>query len=158
MRISIACCGRVFVLGRRCSNWRPFHRGAVKVCDRDNNPLERDAGRASSSTCEGARSDDGFLCQDYSPIPVSEELSYGFAIQVGGNLNGDNPNCCRCYEVEWLEGAAGDKDKRMIVQTVYPGGEGGDVVSDDLIILTPGGGLGPVGSACRAQYGRDYDW
>lgn len=46
----------------------------------------------------------------------------------------------------------------MIVQAVYPGGAGGDVVADDLIILTPGGGLGPIGDACRAQYGDGFDW
>ncbi|SPO04380.1 uncharacterized protein DNG_07065 [Cephalotrichum gorgonifer] len=128
-------------------------RGSVKVCDRDNNPLASDVGRGTSSTCEGANSDSGFLCHDYSPIPVSDELSYGFAIQVGGNINADNPNCCRCYELEWL-----DRNKKMIVQTVYPGGAAGDVRANDLIILTPGGGLGPVGRACSAQYGSGYNW
>lgn len=73
-------------------------------------------------------------------------------------MNGGNPNCCRCYEVEWLDGIGGDRNKRMIVQTIYPGGTGGDVVAGDLVILTPGGGFGPFGNACRTQYGNSYDW
>src|SRR5690606_29015655 len=100
--------------------------GSVKVCDANDNPLPSEAGRTSQSTCEGAGSDTGFLCADYLPVPVSEELSYGFVIHVGGDLTGENPNCCKCYELEWLTGAAAETGKKMIVQVAYPGGAGGD--------------------------------
>lgn len=128
------------------------------MCDKDDNVLQREAGRTSQSTCEGASSDTGFLCGDYSPIPVSEELSYGFAFHIGNDFTAENPNCCKCFEVQWVSGAASEKGKKMIVQVVSPGGAGGDVVAGDLIIMTPGGGLGPVGTACRSQYGTGYDW
>jgi len=133
-------------------------RGPVNVCDKNDNPLDREAGRTARSTCEGGSSDTGFLCADYSPIPISDDLSYGFAFHIGTDFSAQNPNCCKCFEVQWVSGAAGEKNKRMVVQVISPGGAGGDVVAGDLIIMTPGGGLGPVGSACSAQYGSGYDW
>lgn len=96
------------------------------------------------------------MCDDYQPRPVADDLTYGFAIQVGGNTAGDNPNCCKCYEIQWLSGAAAGK--KMIAQIVTPGGRGGDIKDNDLIILTPGGGLGPFSNGCRNQYGNNYSW
>jgi hypothetical protein len=46
----------------------------------------------------------------------------------------------------------------MIVQTIFPGTTGGDVRANDLIILIPGGGVGPGGGACTKQYGNSYRW
>lgn len=129
-------------------------RGAPKVCDRDNNALGQDASVRATTGC--ANGGTGFLCQDYQPIPVEPDLSYGFAIQVGGGQAGTNPNCCKCYEVQWRSGKA--SGKKMIVQSIYPGQTGGDVRNNDLIILTPGGGLGPESSGCPRQYGNTYRW
>ena len=89
-------------------------------------------------------------------MPVADNLSYGFAIQVSDNQHEDNPNCCKCYEVQWLSGNA--VGKTMIVQIVTPGGGAGNITKDDLIILTPGGGLGPFDQGCPRQYGNSYSW
>ena len=66
-------------------------------------------------------------------------------------------HCCRCYEVDWTSGAAAGK--KMVVQVVNIGegaGPGGDVEEGDLVVLTPGGGVGPSREGCRAQYGQRY--
>lgn len=97
-----------------------------------------------------------YLCDSYQPVPVADDLSYGFAIQVSDNQREDNPNCCKCYEVNWLSGNA--VGKTMVVQIVTPGGGGGNITKDDLIILTPGGGLGPFDQGCARQYGNSYSW
>ncbi len=111
------------------------------------------AGIQAASACLNGN---GYLCENYQPIPVSDDLSYGFAIQVSDNQREDNPNCCKCYDVMWLSGNSAGK--RMIVQVLTPGGSGGPVKKDDLIILIPGGGVGPLSSGCRAQYGNSYSW
>ncbi|KAB5517449.1 RlpA-like double-psi beta-barrel-protein domain-containing protein-containing protein, partial [Coniochaeta sp. 2T2.1] len=97
-----------------------------------------------------------FLCDSYQPQPVADDLSYGFAIKVSASQAEDNPDCCKCFDVQWLSGNAAGK--RMIVQIVTPGGSGGDVKRDDLIILIPGGGLGPLNSGCPRQYGNNFNW
>lgn len=55
-----------------------------------------------------------YLCDTYSPWPVTETLSYGFAIMR------NKANCCKCYELVWRSGtpAAG---KRMQVQVINIG-------------------------------------
>ena len=87
---------------------------------------------------------------------MSDTLSYGFAIQVGGSTTDANPNCCKCYDVQWVSGEA--QGKHMIVQILTPGGTGGPVKDKDLIIMTPGGGLGPLAAGCAAQYGNNINW
>jgi len=96
------------------------------------------------------------MCDTYQPIPVANDFSYAFAIQVSDNQNADNANCCKCYEVWWTTGGA--LNKTMIVQIVTPGGAGGDVKRNDLIILTPGGGVGPLSTGCTSQYGNGFTW
>jgi len=129
-------------------------RGVAGVCNASNQPLPLQQGLLAQSSCAGGTA---FLCDSYQPIPVSEELSYGFAIQVGGSPTADNANCCRCYEAQWLTGAA--SGKKMVVQIINiantPGADS-DVQLDDLIILTPGGGVGPYNTGCQLQYGARY--
>ena len=44
------------------------------------------------------------------------------------------------------------------MQILTPGGAGGDVKRNDLILLTPGGGVGPLSTGCTAQYGNGFSW
>ncbi|KAK3379224.1 glycoside hydrolase [Lasiosphaeria ovina] len=131
-------------------------RGVVGVCDKNNKPIDHDAGIRANTGCSSSASNSAYLCDSYSPTPVADDVSIGFAIQVSDSQNGDNPNCCKCYQVRWLTGAAANKS--MIVQILTPGGSGGDVKKNDLIILTPGGGVGPLTSGCTNQYGKSYSW
>lgn len=76
---------------------------------------------------------------------------------MGGAGNPGNDHCCQCYEAEWLSGAA--IERKMVVQVVNvadSAGPDGDVNEGDLIILTPGGGVGPSIEGCQAQYGLQY--
>jgi hypothetical protein len=125
----------------------------VKVCDRNNQPMSFEDGMSATTACSNGNA---YLCDSFQPVPVSNSLSYGFVILVGGPTAGDNPNCCKCFELQWLSGLA--SGKKMIVQAVTPGGALGDVKNGDMVILTPGGGLGPLTSGCRAQYGGSYSW
>lgn len=118
------------------------------VCDVNDQPLSDDRSSSIDSSCsESGGASSGFLCSDYQPWPVSEDLAYGFAITDGSE------NCCKCYELQWTEGSAAGK--RMQVQIINEGG----VVENgrrDFVLLTPGGGVGPNPSGCDAQFG--YDW
>ncbi|OIW32953.1 barwin-like endoglucanase [Coniochaeta ligniaria NRRL 30616] len=129
-------------------------RGVVKVCDKNNQVQEQDTGLWATTGCSNGGT--AFLCDAFQPVPVADDLSYGFAIKVSASQAEDNPDCCKCYDVQWLSGNAAGK--RMIVQILTPGGSGGDVKRDDLIILIPGGGLGPLNSGCPRQYGNSYNW
>lgn len=76
---------------------------------------------------------------------------------MGGGTTPENSHCCACYEAEWLSGAAAGK--KMVVQVINiadSSGPEGDVVDGDLIVLTPGGGVGPNTEGCRNQYGLRY--
>jgi hypothetical protein len=128
-------------------------RGVVKVCDKNNKLMDRDGGLWAVTGCATGNA---YLCDTYQPVPVEADLSYGFAIQIGGNTVGDNPNCCKCIEIQWLSGQAAGK--KMIAQVVTPGGRGNGIVDNDIIILTPGGGVGPFANGCRNQYGNSYSW
>jgi hypothetical protein len=112
------------------------------VCDSSNN-LIRDAVNTASGCSSNGR---GFLCDSYSPIPVSADLSYGF---VAVN---STDSCCKCYSLLFLSGYAAGK--KMIVQAVNAGD---DLADNDMAILTPGGGIGessPTG--CTRQYGSTW--
>ncbi|KAK4164725.1 family 45 putative glycoside hydrolase [Cladorrhinum sp. PSN259] len=142
-------------------------RGVARVCDKNNKFLAQSIGINAPTACVPPLpplpflpppptlpipANAAYLCDSYQPVPVSNDLSYGFAIQVSDNQNADNANCCKCYQVQWLTGQAANKT--MIVQVVTPGGSGGDVKKNDLIILVPGGGFGALGSVgCGGQYG-----
>ncbi|PKS07400.1 hypothetical protein jhhlp_006002 [Lomentospora prolificans] len=130
------------------------NRGVASVCNAQNQFLPRQQGLFAQSSCAGGAA---FLCDSYQPVPISEDLSYGFAIQVGGSPTPDNANCCRCYDVQWLTGAAAGK--KMTVQVINisntPEADS-DVKENDLIILTPGGGVGPYNTGCLLQYGSQY--
>ena len=66
--------------------------------------------------------------------------------------------CEKTIDVWWTTGAAAAANKSMIVQILTPGGAGGDVKRNDLILLTPGGGVGPLSTGCTAQYGNGFSW
>lgn len=131
----------------------------VNTCRKNNEVItDQRTSLYATSGCQGGGNNGAYLCDMYQPVPVSETQSYGFAIQVTGRNNvGDNPNCCKCYDVAWVTGPAADRNKSMIVQIVTPGGDGGDVKVGDLILLVPGGGLGPLDSGCKAQYGNNVN-
>lgn len=77
---------------------------------------------------------------------------------MGGAASADNPYCCRCYEAEWLSGAAAGRTMVLQVVNIADGaGPAGDVAEGDLIVLTPGGGVGPWTAGCTAQYGLRYE-
>ncbi len=97
------------------------------------------------SGCSGGA---GFLCDSYSPTPVADDLSYGFAVK------GSSGDCCKCFEMTWTSGNA--TGKRMVVQAINVAGTSGDVGADDIVVLTPGGGVGPNDAGCRAQYGTTW--
>ncbi|KJR84936.1 glycoside hydrolase family 45 protein [Sporothrix schenckii 1099-18] len=147
------CCKPICANGNRNSDLLRS-RGVARTCDKDNRPQDLNTGLFATTGCSPGGS--SYMCDSYQPVPVADDLSYGFAIQVSDNQREDNPNCCKCYEVQWLSGAAAGK--KMIVQIVTPGGAGGSVVKDDLIILTPGGGLGYFDQGCPRQYGSRYNW
>lgn len=117
-------------------------RGSAKVCDINNNPLAN--GLNAQSGCNAGT---GYLCDTYVPTPVSDALSYGFAVMGSGS-------CCKCFQVTWWDGNA--RGKQMIVQAVNQFDVTGDLKKDDIVILTPGGGNGPNEAGCRNQYGRNW--
>ncbi|CAI4218029.1 unnamed protein product [Parascedosporium putredinis] len=110
--------------GRTFTSW---DCGLVEVCNVDNNPIA-DSRRIASGCDNGA----AYMCDSYLPIPVSEDFSYGFAVAPGYN-------CCKCYELFWLNGYAAGK--RMVVQVVnwMPDEEEGTDAGrpGDFAILTP---------------------
>lgn len=132
------------------------NRGVVRVCNKNNQQQDRDTGLRANSGCASGAANNAYMCDTYQPAPISNEVTYGYAIQVSDSQNADNPNCCKCHEVTWLSGGA--VGKKMIVQIVTPGGSGGDVKRNDLIILTPGGGVGPLSTGCTNQYGNSFAW
>jgi len=121
--------------------------GAPRVCDINNDPFSIASGLTEKPGC--GQSGNAYLCDTYSPVAVSENLSYGFAIMR------NKTNCCKCFELQWRSGtpAAG---KKMQVQIINIGGDKTTDSTNDLIIYTPGGGVGPVYDGCRLQYGKSW--
>lgn len=137
-----------------------FLSGLPAVCAADGSRswsgLEGSA-RTSGCTASGpAAADAGYSCTSYIPRALNETHSVGFAIQVGGQQDGTNPNCCKCFDMEWRSGAA--RGKHMILQTITPGQTGGSVRQNDMIIMIPGGGVGPEQTGCTNQWGSRYRW
>ncbi|KAK5653922.1 hypothetical protein OQA88_7847 [Cercophora sp. LCS_1] len=132
------------------------NRGVARVCDKGNKLLDQNTGLRANSGCANGGSSSAYMCDSYQPVPLSNDLAYGFAIQVSSNQNADNAACCKCYEVKWLSGSA--INKTMIVQILTPGGSGGDVKVNDLILYLPGGGVGPLSTGCTNQYGNSFSW
>jgi hypothetical protein len=114
------------------------------VCDINNNRIG-DGLNASTGCDSGGK---GYLCDAYMPTPNSDSLAYGFATMVGNN------KCCKCYQLTWTSGNA--NGKTMIVQAINTGSASGDVGQNDIILLTPGGGVGPNSAGCRYQYGSTW--
>ncbi len=124
--------------------------GVAKVCDIYNHALPQLVGTAVKSGCESGGS--AFLCDSYAPVPVADDLSYGFAVMNG------KEKCCQCFELAWTSGDA--EGKRMVVQVVDTTGDNPDpnssVQKSDVILMTPGGGVGQFDSGCRTQYGTSW--
>lgn len=74
---------------------------------------------------------------------MAEDLSYGFAVMNSSRT------CCSCYELTWLDGPAAGK--RMQVQKINSGGS-----VNDVIIVVPGGGVGPNPQGCDNQFGAGW--
>ena len=121
--------------------------GAPRTCDINNSPLSIAAGLTAAPGC--GQSGNAYLCDTYAPIIASDTLSYGFAIFR------DKSACCKCFELTWKSGtpAAG---KKMQVQAINVGGDKTTDGANDVIIYTPGGGVGPVYDGCRQQYGKSW--
>ncbi len=75
-------------------------------------------------------------------------MSYGFAIMAGV------AHCCKCYKLTWTSGAAAGK--QMVVQAINAATGTGSVTANDMVILTPGGGVGPHSKGCEKQYGATW--
>jgi hypothetical protein len=118
----------------------------VKTCNKRDEPLSnRDANREASA-CESRDAGDGYLCSSFAPKIIDEQVAYGFAVTSGVE------NCCKCFELTWLQGPA--QGKRMQVQVINDGGETDN--GREFVILTPGGGVGPNEKGCATQYGGDW--
>lgn len=126
------------------SSLPPGTSGTVQVCDINNNPLGN--GALATSGCEDGGT--GYLCDTYTPVPVSDRLSYGFAVMMARD------DCCKCYELTWTSGQAAGK--QMVVQAINVGAPSGSVGARDVVVLTPGGGVGPNAAGCRHQYGTSW--
>ena len=114
------------------------------MCNKDDNTLSN--GASAQTSCASSNAGNAYLCSDYQPRPLSEDLSIGFAIMKDGR------DCCECFELTWLDGPA--SGKHMQVQVINEGGD-----DTDVIIVTPGGGIGPNIKGCDSQYGfSNYDW
>jgi len=120
--------------------------GQLTICGKDDKPLSAAEADRQPSSCS-ATAGNGFLCSAYQPRPVSETLSYGFAITDGIE------NCCKCFELQWIDGPA--SGKKVQVQVINEGGNT-ENNSRQFILLTPGGGVGPNDKGCSTQFG--YDW
>ena len=118
--------------------------GTAKVCGRNNNPLAVQQGQQEGSSCAD-RPGNAYLCSDYQPRPISDDLSYAFAITNG------RENCCQCYELQWTDGAG--RGKRVQVQIINTAGKADP---REFILLTPGGGVGPNTNGCTSQYGSEW--
>lgn len=108
--------------------------------------LSENQGNRETSSCANRSAGNAFLCSIYAPKPVSEDLSYGFAVTDGID------NCCKCFELTWAQGPAAGK--RIQVQVINEGGETKD--GREFVILSPGGGVGPNEKGCTSQYGGGW--
>ena len=96
--------------------------------------------------CDKDKPGQASLCSDYQPKPISNDLSYAFALTKGSEY------CCSCYELRWTDGAG--KGKRLLTQVISMGGSVDQ--GRQFIILTPGGGVGRNEGGCKALYGNDW--
>ncbi|KAK3356418.1 family 45 glycosyl hydrolase [Lasiosphaeria hispida] len=121
--------------------------GSVMVCGKNDRALSASNGEKENTACASSNAGNAFLCSAYQARPVSDTLSYGFAVTDGVE------NCCKCFELQWTDGPS--VGKKIQVQVINEGGnvENG---SRQFIILTPGGGVGPNPKGCNDQFG--YDW
>ena len=90
------------------------NRGVARVCDKANKLLDQNTGLRANSGCANSGSSSAYLCDSYQPLPVANDFSYGFAIQVSDNQNADHANCCKCYSMSLsLFSFFGDKEGKL---------------------------------------------
>jgi hypothetical protein len=116
-------------------------RGYPAVCDYNNRIIPN--GLSVSSGC--SIGDIGFLCDTYQPVVVDDKLSIGFALMYGQR------QCCKCYQLSWISGAA--KGKKMIVQAINTAPTYEGVDKNDIAILAHNAKYWPNTAGCRNQYG-----
>ena len=124
-----------------------LYSGQLNVCSKDDKILPLNEADSRASSCDTTSPGNAYLCSSYQPRPVSDTLTYAFAVTKGME------NCCKCFELAWTDGPS--VGKKMQVQVINQGGTT-DNNSRAFMILTPGGGVGPNIQGCEAQYG--YDW
>ncbi len=105
----------------------------------------------ATNACEGDQSG-AYMCHDFGPWAVSNNLAYGYAaVKMGSDY------CGKCYQIQFTgsshtansdPGAQSLVGKTMIVQAINTGGVDG--TQFDLLI--PGGGVGDY-NACSSQWG-----
>lgn len=122
----------------------------MRTCDVNNNFMAVAQGAHATSACSNGGT--GFLCDDYQPVPVSENVTYGFGIMFG------REKCCGCYQLQWTSGSA--RGKSVVFQVIDIASDPPDpkqaVRREDVILMTPGGGGGATNLGCRAQYGTSW--
>lgn len=122
----------------------------VSSCSMTNQSFGGDHDQKSS--CPNGNNGSAFMCWNFGPWAVSDNLAYGFAaISKGGDY------CGRCYQLQFTgkshnasvdTGSAGLAGKTMIVQAINNGG----VEGNQFDLLIPGGGVGDF-NACATQWG-----
>ncbi|KAK4198273.1 family 45 putative glycoside hydrolase [Triangularia verruculosa] len=59
-------------------------RGAVHICNKSNQPLSTATDVSAATGCQARvnTNNAAYLCDTYQPVPVANDLAYGFAIQT----------------------------------------------------------------------------
>jgi hypothetical protein len=117
----------------------------LSACDTNNQSLG--GNYDARNGCESGGQ--AFMCYSYAPWAVSDTVSYGFAAFNGAA-------CGTCYQIQFTgdshngggdSGAAGIKDKQMVVQIINIGG----IEANQFDLLIPGGGVGAM-NGCSTQW------
>jgi hypothetical protein len=115
-------------------------------CDQQNQSLG--SNYDAKNGCESGGT--AFMCYDFAPWAVSDQLAYGFVAYNGAR-------CGQCFQVQFdgtshnggaESGSTALTGKQMIVQVINIGG----IEQDQLDLLIPGGGVGAM-NGCSTQWG-----
>lgn len=128
----------------------PPPSGQLAICSKDDAPLPPTEADSRISSCDASNPGNAFTCSSFQPRPVSDTLTYAFAVTKGMD------NCCKCFELAWTDGPAVGKKLRVQVINEGNGTTATTANSRTFMILTPGGGVGPNIQGCETQYG--FDW
>ncbi|MBN1612553.1 MAG: hypothetical protein JW940_38340 [Polyangiaceae bacterium] len=117
----------------------------LSACDVNNQSLG--GNYDAKNGCESGGQ--AFMCYGFAPWAASDTVSYGFAA-----FNG--VACGTCFQIQFTgdshnggsdSGAAGIKDKQMVVQVINIGG----IEASQFDLLIPGGGVGAM-NGCSTQW------